>query len=335
MTKLYLLIALISFQIFASAQVITGVVLDTKTNSAVSYATVYFSGTFVGTITNSSGDFHLDVTKIEQMPLTVSAVGCHTVKINNYTVGKPLVIRMNPLDFKLDEVTVLSNSLVKKRKTNLRLFKETFLGTTDNGIKCKILNEEDITFNYDSDKDTLKAFASKPIQIENSALGYKITYYLERFEFYYKTATFLYEGDFIFSEDINDSHLNQEAINENRKEVYLGSIMHFFRTLWDNQLDTEWFVVTSAVGENIGYTKLVAQEIILGPDSVNRFKKYLVYHPGLTISYDGSSKADFLKPKVYFNKSGYFDGGLLWSGEMISKRVGDMLPYEYSIVDIR
>ena len=71
--------------------------------------------------------------------------------------------------------------------------------------KCKILNEEDITFNYDSDDDTVKAYALAPILIENKSLGYKITYYLDRFQYYKRTAATFFSGNMIFTEDLTDN----------------------------------------------------------------------------------------------------------------------------------
>ena len=72
----------------------------------------------------------------------------------------------------MNDVVINGKSLARERERNLNLFREAFLGTTANAEECEIINENDITFNYDSDRDTLKAFASKPIIINNMALGY-------------------------------------------------------------------------------------------------------------------------------------------------------------------
>ncbi len=76
----------------------------------------------------------------------------------------------------------------------MRIFRNEFIGLSVNARKCHILNEEDISFNYASDGDTLKAFASAPIVIQNLSLGYIISYHLERFEYERKTKTMLFTG---------------------------------------------------------------------------------------------------------------------------------------------
>lgn len=83
---------------------------------------------------------------------------------------------------------------MNEKKKELKNPKNEFIGTTANANDCIILNEQDITFNYDSDKDTLRAYALKPLLIENKALGYKITYYLDIFEYYKGKETTFFVG---------------------------------------------------------------------------------------------------------------------------------------------
>lgn len=67
-------------------------------------------------------------------------------------------------------------------------------------MQCKIINEEDITFNYDSDRDTLRAFARKPIVIHNHALGYIVTCYLDEFEYDKRMKITYFVGETLFNE---------------------------------------------------------------------------------------------------------------------------------------
>jgi hypothetical protein len=70
-------------------------------------------------------------------------------------------------------------------------------------------------------------------------------------------------------------------------------------------------------------------------DSLNNHIKFLKYSKNLCISYDTRlTNIAFLKEKVYFDKNGYWDQtipGISWEGDMMDKRVGDMLPYTYKI----
>src|SRR5664280_203355 len=156
----------------------------------------------------------------------------------------------------------------RERETNLKLFRDEFLGTTGNAQRCVIINENDIRFNYGSSNDTLKAFALKPLIIYNNGLGYKITYYLDKFEFYKKSKSFLFKGSAFFNEDLSSDITPKKSFERRRKYAYLGSRSHFFSSLWANSLKSNGFIV-----ENSSYETLNYEDIVLVKDSL---KKYLV-----------------------------------------------------------
>jgi len=335
MRKLTLLLLFVSFQLVSYNQVIIkGTILDKKTKEMVCFATVYFDGTFVGTTSDRNGDFSLNIPHNAYMPLTVSSIGYYSVTLPDFSTNKPLTIYLKPKAYKIREVTVSDKSLVRKRKANLRLFKNVFIGTTENALSCEITNEQDISFNYDSDSDTLKAFASKPILIDNNALGYKVTYYLDKFEYYRKSNSFLYKGNIIFNEDLASQTTDKQLYETKRKTAYLGSRMHFFRALWANDLISAGFKVKSPSEENLNCKDIVVQETCNLINPLSRNKKFLKYTTKLSVSYHSSlSEIIFLKPKVYFDEAGHFDLGINWEGEMAVMRTGDDLPYEYKMTE--
>jgi hypothetical protein len=317
----------ISFGTVTSGQVIKGSVLDKDTKSPIGFAYLYFSGTFAGTQSNPDGSFELNVAKKTSIPLTVSAIGYYSVTLTDYLDKKPVTVYLVPKVYELNEVSVGGKSLARQRKANLTLFKDEFLGVTANAQNCLILNEPDITFNYASDKDTLKAFASKPLNIENRALGYKITYYLDKFEYIRSTKSFFFKGNMIFTEDLNKGDDQEKVFSRKRKFAYLGSRMHFFRALWYNDLKSTGFSIKNTSNKDLSYKDIVYQ------DAGNN--KYLMHHENLYIYYyskEPLSTLEFLKEKVYFANDGYFDpSGIAWDGKMASLRIADWLPYEYSV----
>jgi CarboxypepD_reg-like domain len=331
MKKLILIFLFANFNIIAYNQVIKGTVLENNTNNPV-IATIYFSGTFVGTMSDLNGNFELDISKYASMPLTISSIGYYSVTLTDFLTHKPLIIYMTPKVYEVNEVVISSKSLVKRRIANLNLFKKVFLGTTDNARNCKIINENDITFNYANDLDTLKAFASKPIVINNNSLGYKITYYLDRFEYSKKDRSMLFSGSLIFNEDFATDEKHKRLYEIRRKEVYLGSRMHFFRALWADNLESSGFKVNNSANQNLNYYDIVEDSL---KDSLKNHTKFLKYSKNLSILYDTRlTNIVFLKEKVGFDKDGYFDQtgpGISWEGDMLDKRVGDMLPYTYRI----
>ncbi|HAQ19816.1 MAG TPA: hypothetical protein DCR40_11365 [Prolixibacteraceae bacterium] len=327
MRKTLLIFLFIGLSLMAYNQVIKGTVYDQITHEAIFSATVYFNGTTVGTLTDENGNFKLDVTKNAPMPLTVSMLGYNstTLNSNTYSTGHPLIIHLTPKIYELNEFVVKAKPLARDRKLNLFLFKNEFLGTSANAQNCDILNEDDITFNYESDRDTLKAFASKPIQIINRKLGYKITYYLDKFEYYKRTKSFVYKGNLIFNEDLAINNPEQPVIERRRKNAYRGSRMHFFRSLWINDLKSTGFVVFNSTNDFVDYQNMVIED--------DRHRKFLEYQKYLGVCYYSkmpTSDILFLKTIVFFDKNGYFDeSGLSWDGKMASQRIGDQLPYDY------
>lgn len=327
MRKVLFIFVFVSLSLVGYNQVIKGTVFDQKTHEAIYLATVYFSGTTVGALTDKNGNFELDVSKNAPMPLTVSILGYNsaTINYNTYSTANPLLIYLTPKLFELNEVVVKAKPLARDRKYNLLLFRNEFLGTSANAQNCDILNEDDITFNYGSDRDTLKAFASKPIQIINRKLGYKITYYLDKFEYYKRSKSFVYKGNLIFNEDLATNDPQKPVFERRRKNSFQPSRMHFFRTLWANDLKSTGFVVYNSTNDFVDYQNMVLED--------DRHRKFLKYKENLGICYYSklpTSHILFLKEKVYFDKNGYCDeSGITWEGKMASLRIGDQLPYDY------
>jgi len=324
--KKYKLIMLLCFLYLTSyAQLIKGKVYDEKTKSTIPFASVYFNGTFIGTYTDKDGHFEMENPKNISMPLTISAIGYYSVTMAHFATVESLNIYLKPKEYELGEATVKTKSLVRKRKRYLAFFKEEFLGTSTNARDCSILNEEDISYNYATDQDTLKAFASRPILIENKALGYTITYYLDKFEYYKKTQATFFIGNIIFKENISTAD-KKKQFDERRKYSYSYSSMQFFRALWSDLLKENSITITGLSGKNLRYKDVVAL------DSKNN--KYLNSSGNLTVGFSESyySTVNFLKNYVYFDKTGYFDpSGINWTGDIAKKRVADWLPYEYTI----
>lgn len=325
MKKIILCLLLINSFSIGYTQIIKGTILDKSNNSKISFATVYMNGTSVGTYTDQNGYFELDITKYNTMPITVSALGYYSVTISDFSKDKTLVAFLMPKIFVLNEVVINSKSLARERKLKLIAFRNEFLGTTENGQSCEIINENDVEFNYDSDNDTLKAFASKPLIIYNRRLGYKITYYLDKFQYYKRSKFLSYVGSIIFSKDSISPDTQKQTFDRRRRYAYLGSRMHFFRILWANDLKGAGFTIINTSDESLYYNNIVIQK--------DGSRKFLTYHEKIGIGYYSrvpSSYIGFLKKEVYFDKNGYFDpSGIAWEGQMSRLRIGDLLPYEY------
>ncbi len=333
MKKLILLSIQICLCHLAYSQIIAGTVSDKQTGEKVPFAAVYISGTYIGTTSDINGKFALDISKNESMPVSVSCMGYYSHTVHNYSTDDSLHILLEPKAFEVDEVVVSAKSLKRKRKACLRLFKKEFLGISVTASRCEILNEEDIFFNYGSDRDTLKAYASKPIRIKNTALGYNITYYLDLFEYVRASNSFIFQGNIIFEEnEIMENITKRKEIEEARKIAYEGSRMHFMRSLWNNKLTENGFSITDPQSKSIVYEQIVAQETGSIEDKENQIAKYISYPLPLYIMHRVyGSKMILVSQRVFFDQRGYHGLGIIWEGYMLEKRIGDALPYEYGL----
>ena len=321
----YVLIILICLHYqTAYTLVLKGTVCDAKTKTEIPFASVYFNGTFVGTTSDLHGYFELDRSNNPSMPVTISAIGYYSVTIAEVSKEVLPRIYLKPKEYALKEAVVKTKSLVRRRKMYLDTFRAEFLGATHNAGSCNILNEKDISFDYNSNIDTLHAYALKPIVVENSALGYTITYYMDKFEYYWKKETVYFYGNIKFS-GLKTTPEMQLVQLENRRQAYLGSKMHFFRTLLTDDLKAQKFTLLTPVNEQLHVKDIVVT------DSANH--TYLHYPSRFNIWYKSKPTSFyFLKDYVYFDNTGYFDpSGINWFGDMGDKRIADWLPYEYTI----
>ena len=323
--KYILLFLLFGISSSAFNQVITGTVVDEETKETIPFATIYFGGTFLGTSADQDGNFKIDISEYASMPLKISAIGYYTYSLIDHRSNEQSIVYLNPKVYEIDEALVKTKSLARQRKRNLRLFRIVFIGSTTNAENCVITNEEDITFNYGSDRDTLKTYARKPIQIDNRSLGYTVTYYLDIFEYYRHSKALFFSGEIVFNKDLFIEERNKLYLS-NRKEAYFASRMHFLRALWANELERHRYVIKDSKGFLVEIDSLVHLS--------NNGDKYLCYPDKLLVAYHQQrfSEISLLKEHVYFDEYGYFDPvGISWHGDMGRFRIADWLPFDYSV----
>jgi hypothetical protein len=332
MKKIFSFLLLFNLSTIGYSQVIKGTILDQNTNSIITFASVYFNGTFVGTHTDQNGYFELDVSRNLSMPLTISALGYYSVTLTDFTTNKPYRIYLAPKVYELKEVVITAKTYSIERKTNFNIFKKEFLGGTMNALFCHITNEDDIILTYNPVTDTLKAFSLNPILISNKALGYNLIYYLDKFEYCWSRAYVLIKGNCIFKEDSANNNSQQRKFERRRESAFLGSRMHFFRALWGNYLDSAGFTVRDSANAKMSIEKFIIQtDSIAGSGHL----KYLKYNGTLFLAYHTKlpkSRIVMMKEYIFFDKDGFFDPlGIYWGGEMARQRIGDLLPLEYKL----
>ncbi|MCH6200180.1 carboxypeptidase-like regulatory domain-containing protein [Aquiflexum sp. LQ15W] len=213
-----------------------GRVLDAETLEPLLFATVFISNSSIGTSTNKQGEFELTIPEGNH-ELVISYIGFQPF---SYTISTQVL--RNFYEFRiLPETIELEGSEVKEKRDktwyeNLEVFKKYFLGSSANAKSCIILNPEVLILDGETNPNLLLARAKDILQIENPNLGYQIKYVLTGFEFDKVRNEVVYAGYPYFVEEKLPKR-RVKKVTESREEAYLGSMMHFMRSLFEGNTD--------------------------------------------------------------------------------------------------
>jgi len=106
------------------------------------------------------------------------------------------------------------------------------------------MNPEVVRFRLD-EGNNLTAFAKEPLRITNYVLGYEVEYKLEEFQVNLNTALVNYTG-YAFYKDMGLKHPNRvRRYAQARFETYKGSLLHFMRSFYANDLEVQGFEMRS------------------------------------------------------------------------------------------
>ncbi|WP_452219718.1 carboxypeptidase-like regulatory domain-containing protein [Lacinutrix salivirga] len=325
------------------SQNIKGIVLDRKTNSPIESAAIYFDNTTKGVITNSKGYFEIEYNKGSKTPLIISYLGYQKIILEDY---KPNIVYKFLLDEDINslEEVVLTSKDEWSREKKLNYFRNEFLGLTENGKSCTILNEDAIKLQFNKKTKQLTATANQQLIIINKRLNYKLLYDFNDFEINFIAYKFkrkkdstekpetrysiksVYYSGTTFFKDLNKD--NNKRILKRREKTYKGSVLHFMRTLRDNKLGKDFDITSKGFkvkAEHYIYRKtLEAQNVVK-----IRIPKQL------GILYKNKEQSFFVPLTEYFiiDIYGVFSPvkSLSFGGKMSEKRIGDTLPIDYML----
>ncbi|MEQ9402206.1 MAG: carboxypeptidase-like regulatory domain-containing protein [Cyclobacteriaceae bacterium] len=224
------------------SQELTGSVIDKQTREPVSFANIFFANTLTGTTSDLDGNFRLTGFEAGKYDLVVSFVGYEDAVIPlDFEAGqkRELLVELKTDLIELPEFYL--NADTAGRRYNMLSFVELFLGTTPNSQQVKILNPDVIFLYYDIEEEVLYAHSKEPLEIDNQALGYTITYLMKDFRMNYKTGEFFSFGIPAFKEKQPKSKKEMKIWIRNREEAYNGSKTHFFKSLSSDSLSENLF----------------------------------------------------------------------------------------------
>ncbi|WP_395066256.1 carboxypeptidase-like regulatory domain-containing protein [Flavobacterium sp.] len=329
----FLFISSISF-----AQIVKGKVVD-QNNQPLPGSNIYFDGTTIATIADENGNFSLNYGSKLNSILAVSFIGYQTQFIKSFD-DKDLTIVLKEAANTLNEVVIRKDRFSRKQK--LQLFREQFLGQTKTGKKAVIENEDDLYFDYDEKTFTIKGYSDKPLIVNNSLLGYKISYELVDFEVcFFKIS--ISSSDVVKSyyaglTRFEETNSNAKILNQ-REKCYQGSQLHFFRNLVANIWNKENFLLFKGSYQDNPNDYFTisdfndSKKVVVTKQKKELSLKKFVAEFNLLFNKKQQSKIIFETETFYVDKFGNNSNleNIFFSGYMAQQKVGDMLPMNYGI----
>lgn len=224
----------------AGYAVLKGRVVDAETDEPLPGAHVFVATSTIGTATGSEGHFRLGRVPPGQQRLYVSMVGYEPLARDTLLrEGRSyaFAFRLQPAVLDAGALTVTA-ARDKRWQRRRKKFERRFLGTSENAEETRLLNPEVLRFE-DSFWGPLRASAHAPLQIENRALGYRITYFLKEFEA--TSTTTRWDGEPLFEELMPIDSAEATRWAENRRRAYYGSLRHFLQALLAGGVREEGF----------------------------------------------------------------------------------------------
>nr|WP_199158354.1 carboxypeptidase-like regulatory domain-containing protein [Pedobacter sp. ASV2] len=217
---------------------ITGKVLNMLDKKPLESATVFVNKSNYGTKTDKYGNFKIHNVLSGHYELIVSMVGYETYNVSILVKSDTKVptIAIEEKATLLNDVKITNVKKIDGRYMNM--FKREILGTTKFGEQCLILNPKVIHLNFDKNENKLTAYTSDFMIVENKALGYRLKYLVEDFEWNEKREIISYLGYVLF-EPMQGNEEQQRDWNANRLEAYTGSLQHFLRSVLGKNINIE------------------------------------------------------------------------------------------------
>lgn len=344
---------------YAQTANIKGKIIDSNTLQPIPFANVFLNNTTLGTTSELSGEFVLkNVKQPAQHDLVISFVGYETYKTKINLTGDVLemgVIRLKPSEIELSTVEVKGTKDVEWEK-KMKRFKKIFLGDDPMAAQCVITNSWVIDFQDEGAGNNLIAFAKVPIEIENNALGYKVTFYLVRFVANSTSYAILGNARFEIMKSSDPKVVKQWDLN--REKSYFGSSQHLFRSILEKHIYGEGFNLYTPIPGLVNTNERSSSfsqdfgKTIISSDTVNLLSlssKKDIYQIGwkekLEVHYRKKKEQATVyndirypiswitlkKNIVLINKEGIplNSSDIVISGAMSENRVAKMLPLDY------
>jgi hypothetical protein len=333
--------ALIAFCLPSNAQpsTIHGHVTDAESGRPIPGAHVFLAESLTGTTTDSLGYYQLRGLTPGAQRVVVSIVGYETMHAEIVAESGRLYrfdAALTEDVIEMENIDVVDYYDDRWRKY-LDFFLRTFLGETENASQASISNLG--VLHMDTTRLFLSAWSWAPLEISNPALGYDVTFYLQRYESDGSDVAVV--GDPMFREMEPESEQQMLDWEIARCQAYMGSRRHFLRTLANRSSRTYGFEVSLLPSRREVTERRIVRRGSSDEMRLLRLNDPLEVTYRHAAEYGASREAEPYGIGVSFISSSpdpvEFDerGRLLtarrvmFRGTFSVRRMGDLLPYEY------
>ncbi|OPC57053.1 carboxypeptidase regulatory-like domain-containing protein [Elizabethkingia miricola] len=220
------------------SQVIKGSVVSTA-DQPLSNVKIYIDGSQVSSITDAKGIFDISIPNIKQGNIVFQKDGYQDfVYPLQQAMNKTLKVVLEK-ERLIEEVKLIGYSS-KDYEKYINIFFDNFLGISREGVSIE--NPKEVKFAYDKTERILRAQAKKPLIIVNKKLGYTIEYKLMSFYIDHRNGISQYTGTSFYT-PVKASESKNRVYKMNRLNAYYGSVQHFFKSVFNNSVNKEGFIL--------------------------------------------------------------------------------------------
>ena len=222
---------------------VSGTVRDSLTQQPLPFASVFLANTTRGATADAQGRYVLPQVPAGSYELAATFVG-YRLRQRAVAVGSSPVtldVALPPAAQALAEVVVRPNP---NREADYQRFLELFLGTSTRAAQCRVRNPDAVLLDYDAESRLLTATVPHQLDVDNLALGYRLTFYDLDFQasFTGGSVTVSTLSRLAFRE-LPGGAGKQRRWAANRRAAYLGSQVHFLRAVYANTVAASGFEV--------------------------------------------------------------------------------------------
>ena len=254
---------------------ISGRITETGSGNSIPAATVFITNTTAGTSTDTTGYYRLKIPGEGSYRLAISHVGYQSafmdIKPGNTSIEFNIALNIK----ELDEVKVSTRTRFRQRDINL--FWNKIFGKNPSKRTIHAENPKSVYYYFNPETRILKVTCREPLQIFNYETGYYIYYVLNNFTHDYNTGITDWSYQYLFSE-LESTNLKQKNTwTKNRTKVYQVSITKFIKSLYNNTLTNDGFVLATYYQIPVYINNEVESNILRPkPDPRNPILLYLI-----------------------------------------------------------